>query len=140
MIDEIILFVFRMLFWISLYLQIDRGFQDAKQHCSNKHDFRKGDKAMFDKKLMKKIKMNKVGEYLMMGEPVFMVMMDGSLVEIEGASDMGSIFFHNLTGGAFAVYRSRSEGFAKSIKLGGWTFSVNYEKEGGEEEDVLNAG
>ncbi len=95
---------------------------------------------MFDKKLMKKIKMNKVGEYLMMGEPVYMVMMDGSLVEIEGASDMESIFFHNLTGGVFAVYRSKSEGFAKSIKLGGWTFSVNYEKEGGEEEDVLNAG
>ena len=46
MIDEIILFGFRMLFWISLYLQIDRGFQDAKQHCSNKHDFRKGDKGL----------------------------------------------------------------------------------------------
>ena len=97
---------------------------------------------MFDKKKMKKIKMNKVGEYMMNGEPVYMVMMDGSLVEIEGASDMERIFFHNLTGGAFAVYRKKFEGignFAKSIKLGRWTLSINYEKEGGEE-DVLNAG
>ena len=31
---------------------------------------------MFDKKEMKMIKMNKVGEYMMNGEPVFMVMMD----------------------------------------------------------------
>ncbi len=97
---------------------------------------------MFDKKEMKKIKMNKVGEYMMNGEPVFMVMVDGSLVEIEGASDMETIFFHSLTGGSFAVYRKKFEGignFAKSIKLGGWTLSINHEKKGGDE-DVLDAG
>ena len=88
---------------------------------------------MFDKKEMKMIKMNKVGEYMMNGEPVFMVMMDGSLVEIEGASDMETIFFHSLT---------KFEGignFAKSIKLGGWTLSINHEKKGGDE-DVLTTG
>ena len=97
---------------------------------------------MFDKKEMKMIKMNKVGEYMMNGEPVFMVMMDGSLVEIEGASDMETIFFHSLTGGSFAVYRKKFEGignFAKSIKLGGWTLSINHEKKGGDV-DVLDAG
>ena len=97
---------------------------------------------MFDKKEMKKIKMNKVGEYMMNGEPVYMVMMDGSLVEIEGASDMESIFFHNLTGGAFAVRRKKFEGFgtfAKSIKLGGWSVSISHEKKG-DGEDVLTTG
>ena len=97
---------------------------------------------MFDKKEMKKIKMNKVGEYMMNGEPVFMVKVDGSLVEIEGASDMETIFFHSLTGGSFAVYRKKFEGignFAKSIKLGGWTLSINHEKKGGDA-DVLDAG
>ena len=53
---------------------------------------------MFDKKEMRKIQLNQIGKYMMMGEPVFMVMMDGSLVEIEGASDMESIFFQNRTG------------------------------------------
>ena len=88
---------------------------------------------MFNKKEMKKIKMNKVGEYMMNGEPVYMVMMDGSLVEIEGASDMESIFFHNLTGGSFAVHRKKFDGignFAKSIKLGGWSFSISHEQKG----------
>ena len=97
---------------------------------------------MFDKKEMRKIQLNQIGKYMMMGEPVYMVMMDGSLVEIEGASDMESIFFHNLTGGAFAVYRKKFDGigsFAKSIKLGGWTLSINYEKKGGDE-DVLTTG
>ena len=88
---------------------------------------------MFNKNEMKKIKMNKVGEYMMNGESVYMVMMDGSLVEIEGASDMESIFFHNLTGGAFAVRRKKFEGFgtfAKSIKLGGWSLSISHEQKG----------
>ncbi len=97
---------------------------------------------MFDKKEMKKIKMNKVGEYMMNGEPVFMVMVDGSLVEIKGASDMETIFFHNLTGGTFAVYRKKFEGignFAKRIKLGRWTISINHESKGGDV-DVFTSG
>ncbi len=97
---------------------------------------------MFDKKEMKTIKMNKAGEYMMNGEPVYMVMMDGSLIEIEGVSDMESIFFHTLTGGTFAVHRKKFEGigsFAKSIKFGGWTLSINHEKKGGDE-DVLTTG
>ena len=88
---------------------------------------------MFDKKEMKKIKMNKVGEYLTNGETVYMVMMDGSLVEIKGVSDLESIFFHSLMGGTFAVYRKKFEGFgtfAKTIKFGGWTLSINHEKKG----------
>lgn len=96
---------------------------------------------MLNKKEMKKIQLNQVGKYMMMGEPVYMVMMDGSLVEIEGASDMESIFFHNLTGGAFAVYRKKFEGigsFSKSIKFGGWMISIGHEKKG-DDEDVSDA-
>jgi hypothetical protein len=132
-----------MLLWTGLYLTFDKDLQSIWSLLKpNKSKSRKGDIAMFDKKEMKKIKMNKVGEYMMNGEPVFMVMMDGSLVEIEGASDMETIFFHSLTGGSFAVYRKKFEGignFAKSIKLGGWTFSINHEKKGGDV-DVLDAG
>jgi hypothetical protein len=132
-----------MLLWTGLYLTFDKDFQSIWSLLKpNKSKSRKGDIAMFDKKEMKKIKMNKVGEYMMNGEPVFMVMMDGSLVEIEGASDMETIFFHSLTGGSFAVYRKKFEGignFAKSIKLGGWTLSINHEKKGGDV-DVLDAG
>jgi hypothetical protein len=132
-----------MLLWTGLYLTFDKDLQSIWSLLKpNKSKSRKGDIAMFDKKEMKMIKMNKVGEYMMNGEPVFMVMMDGSLVEIEGASDMETIFFHSLTGGSFAVYRKKFEGignFAKSIKLGGWTFSINHEKKGGDV-DVLDAG
>jgi hypothetical protein len=132
-----------MLLWTGLYLTFDKDLQSIWSLLKpNKSKSRKGDIAMFDKKEMKMIKMNKVGEYMMNGEPVFMVMMDGSLVEIEGASDMETIFFHSLTGGSFAVYRKKFEGignFAKSIKLGGWTLSINHEKKGGDV-DVLDAG
>ena len=118
-----------MLLWTGLYLTFDKDLQSIWSLLKpNKSKSRKGDIAMFDKKEMKMIKMNKVGEYMMNGEPVFMVMMDGSLVEIEGASDMETIFFHSLTGGSFAVYRKKFEGignFAKSIKLGGWTLSID---------------
>ena len=96
---------------------------------------------MFDKKEMRKIQLNQIGKYMMMGEPVYMVMMDGSLVEIEGASDMESIFFHNLTGGTFAVYRKKFEGignFSKSIKIGGFTISIGHEKKG-DDENVSDA-
>jgi hypothetical protein len=132
-----------MLLWTGLYLTFDKDLQSIWSLLKpNESKSRKGDIAMFDKKEMKMIKMNKVGEYMMNGEPVFMVMMDGSLVEIEGASDMETIFFHSLTGGSFAVYRKKFEGignFAKSIKLGGWTLSINHEKKGGDV-DVLDAG
>lgn len=92
-------------------------------------------------KEFKTIKMNQIGKYMMMGEAVYMIQLDGSAVEIEGA-DMESIFLHSISGGSFAVRRKKFEGignFAKSIKLGGWTLSINHEKKGGDE-DVLITG
>ena len=90
----------------------------------------------------KTIKMNQIGKFMMMGEPVYMIQSDGSAVEIEGA-DIESIFLHSISGGTFAVHRKRFEGignFAKSIKLGGWTFSINHEKKGGDEYVVFTTG
>ena len=92
-------------------------------------------------KEFKKIKMNQIGQHMMMGESVFMIQMDGSAVEIKGA-DLESIFLHSISGGLFAVRRKKSEGignFAKSIKLGRWTITINHEKKGGDA-DVLDAG
>ena len=85
---------------------------------------------MFDKKEMKMIKADKVGEYMLKGEPVFMIRMDGSLTEVNESTDMETLFFHGLCGGAYAVYRKKFEigSFAKSFKFGNWTFSVNHEK------------
>ena len=81
-----------MLLWTGLYLTFDKDLQSIWSLLKpNKSKSRKGDIAMFDKKEMKMIKMNKVGEYMMNGEPVFMVMVDGSLVEIEGASDSSPV-------------------------------------------------
>ena len=140
MIDEILMFGARMLFWIGHYLWIDRGLQNAKGHCREKQCFRKGAKAMKNKEF-KKIKMNQIGQHMMMGESVFMIQMDGSAVEIKGA-DLESIFLHSISGGLFAVRRKKSEGignFAKSIKLGRWTITINHEKKGGDA-DVLDAG
>lgn len=92
---------------------------------------------MFDKKEMKKIKMHKVSEHMMNGEAVYMVMSDGSLVEIGASSDMRSIICHSIMGGTFAVYRKKLEigGFTKQIKIGGWTITFGHEKRGGEEEN-----
>ena len=92
---------------------------------------------MFDKKEMKKIKMNKVSEHMMNGETVYMVLADGSLVEIGASSDMKSIICHSIMGGTFAVHRKKLEigGFTKQIKIGGWTITIGHEKRGGEEEN-----
>ena len=85
---------------------------------------------MFDKKMMKVVKFNKIADHMMRGEPVYMVMLDGSLVEVMGQVDMEALFRHNMMGGIFAVYRKKNNGsFAKSIKLGRWSFSISHEQE-----------
>ncbi len=86
---------------------------------------------MFDKKTMKVIKFNKSADYMMKGQQVFMVKLDGSMVEVNEQTDMEILFRHNMMGGIFAVYRKKNNGtFAKSIKLGRWTFSINHEQKG----------
>lgn len=50
---------------------------------------------MFDKKEMKLINFEKAKKYLMNGVQVYMVNLDGSLVEINEDTDWKSIILHN---------------------------------------------
>ena len=92
---------------------------------------------MFNKKEMKLIRdYKKVQQYLMEGIPVYLVQLDGSLVEITAQTDWKVLYFHNIKQGAFAVYRKKFTGlgeFCKSIQIGNWCLSVSHEKKGGAE-------
>ena len=140
MIDELLVFAFRMLVWLSICLRIGEEFKNTKRHSSKNNDFRKGDKDMFDKKIMRMIKAEKIGEFMMKGQQVFMVMPDGSLVEINEDTDVQKLFFHSLRGGAYAVFKKRHStgAFAKTIKIGRWSVTLNHEERGGDQ-DVFDA-
>lgn len=90
---------------------------------------------MFDKKEMKLVTdYKKVQKLLFEGNSVFMVELDGSLVEITADTKWETIFFHQLKGGNFAVYRRKLTigTFAKSINIGRWSFAVSHEEKGGD--------
>lgn len=90
---------------------------------------------MFDKKEMKMIDFKKAKKYLYEGIPVFMVKLDGTLKELTEATDWMSLFFHNIKGGSYAVYRRKSKGeFRKEIRIGGKVFAVEHTKKGGDSE------
>ena len=90
---------------------------------------------MFNKKEMKLITdYRKVQKYLLEGIQVFMVKMDGGLVELTEETDWKTLFFHNLKQGSFAVYRKRFTGigeFHKDIHVGNRTWTVEHTKKGG---------
>ena len=65
---------------------------------------------MFDKKEMKLINFEKAKKYLMNGVQVYMVNLDGSLVEINEDTDWKKILFHNLKGGSYAIYKKKFTG------------------------------
>ena len=94
-----------------------------------------GGKIMFDKKEMKLVSFNKMKKLMMQGETVFMVMMDCQLVEITADTDWQMLFFHNMRGGSYAVYRKKFTGigtFTKDIHIGKWNFTVSHTKKGGD--------
>ena len=90
---------------------------------------------MFNKKEMKLITdYRKAQQYLMEGTAVYMVQLDGSLVEITEATDWKTLLFHNLKQGNYAVYRKKFTGigeFRKDIHIGKRTITVEHTKEGG---------
>ena len=90
---------------------------------------------MFNKKEMKLITdFKKAQKYLLQGIPVYIVQLDGSLVEITEDTDWKTLLFHNLKGGSYAVYRKKFTGigtFRKDIHIGKNTFTVEHTKEGG---------
>ena len=90
---------------------------------------------LFDKKTMKLISdYKKVQKYLLDGTPVYLVQMDATLLELTEATDWKLVFFHNLKGGNYAIYRKKFTigTFAKNINIGGWSFAVSHSEKGGE--------
>lgn len=91
---------------------------------------------MFDKKEMKLVTdYKRVQKLLFEGTPVFMVELDGRLVEITADTKWEKVFFHQLKGGNFAIYRKKFVigTFAKNINIGGWSFAVSHTEKGGDE-------
>ena len=90
---------------------------------------------MFDRKEMKLIRdYKKAQQYLMEGVPVYLVRLDGSLLEITEDTDWRILYFHNLKQGSYAVYRKKFTGignFSKSIHIGRRMLMVEHTKEGG---------
>lgn len=90
---------------------------------------------MFNKKEMKLITdYKKAQQYLMEGVTVYMVQLDGRLVEITEDTDWKTLLFHNMKQGNYAVYRKKFTGigeFRKDIHIGKRTLTVEHTKEGG---------
>lgn len=89
---------------------------------------------MFNKREMKLIDYKNAQKNLLNGISVYMVRMDGSLLELTEATDWQSVFFHNLKGGCYAIYRRKFNGigaFNKTIHIGKTAFTVKRTKEGG---------
>ena len=128
MIDDLILSVAQM--WLAIGLFGHYDDQKYGSYSKNSKNSTEGGSIMFDKKTMKKIKFERVSSYLVKGEAVFLVAFDGSLVQITDDIDMETLFFHNLRGGFYAVYRKPCGlgSFNKSIKVGRWTFTVDHEE------------
>ena len=94
---------------------------------------------LFNNKEMKMISdYKKVQKYMLDGIPVFLVLIDGTLMEITGATDWKLLFFHNLKGGNYAIYRKKFTvgSFSKDISIGKWTFTVSHVEKGGDESCV----
>ena len=90
---------------------------------------------MFNKKEMKLITdYKKAQQYLMEGMTVYMVQLDGSLVEITENTDWKTLLFHNMKQGNYAVYRKKFTGIGglrKDIHIGKRMLTVEHTKEGG---------
>lgn len=90
---------------------------------------------MFDKQDMKLITdYKKVQKLIFEGTPVFMVELDGRLVEITADTKWETVFFHQLKGGNFAICRRKFVigTFVKNISIGGWSFAVSHTEKGDE--------
>lgn len=94
---------------------------------------------LFNNKEMKMISdYKKVQKYMLDGIPVFLVLIDGTLMEVTGATDWKLLFFHNLKGGTYAIYRKKFTvgSFSKDISIGKWTFTLSHVEKVGDESCV----
>lgn len=90
---------------------------------------------MFNKREMKLINYKKAQRCLLDGVPVYLIQLDGSLIEITADITWETLLFHNLRGGGYVVHRKKFTGigsFTKDIHIGKWCFAVSHTEEGGE--------
>ncbi len=137
MIDNIVIEGFILLYMgSSIYLffkEIDeeKRKEDFQRHMNKIY----GGKIMFDKKEMKIVKFNQIRSYMVKGIPVYMVMLDNTIVEVTEATDIELLFFHYLRNGAFAVPRKKWNGlgdFTKHLNVGQWSFEVSHKRKDGD--------
>lgn len=137
MIDNIVIEGFILLYMgSSIYLffkEIDeeKRKEDFQRHINKIY----GGKIMFDKKEMKIVKFNQIRSYMVKGIPVYMVMLDNTIVEVTEATDIELLFFHYLRNGAFAVPRKKWNGlgdFTKHLNVGQWSFEVSHKRKDGD--------
>lgn len=105
--------------------------EDFQRHMNKIY----GGKIMFDKKEMKIVKFNQIRSYMVKGIPVYMVMLDNTIVEVTEATDIELLFFHYLRNGAFAVPRKKWNGlgdFTKHLSVGQWSFEVSHKRKDGD--------
>lgn len=130
MIDGIVISILKALVIASFYWKISKDWQgiikDLTEIVRKIRILRKGDENMLSKE-MKKVKFNKVADYLADGEQVFMLLDDGSLVELTTDTDAEEILQHIIRKGSFAVHRKQVTTF-KSIRIGNWTFIINRQR------------
>lgn len=90
---------------------------------------------MIDKKEMKLIDFKIAQRFMYESEQVFMVHMDGTLVEMTELTDWKVLISHYINGGSYAVYRKRFvDEFYKEVRISNKVFAVNHTKKGGNSE------
>lgn len=87
----------------------------------------------FDKKTMKLINFDRAKKELMNGNQVYMVNLDGSLVEFTGDTDWQTLFFHTLKNGSFAINKKVHKPlyFDKELHIGKRTIGIARTEKGG---------
>ena len=130
MIDGIVISILKALVIASFYWKISKDWQgiikDLTEIIRKIRILRKGDENMFSKE-MKKVKFTKVADYLADGEQVYMLLDDGSLVELTTETEAEEILQHIIRKGSFVVHRKQDTTF-KSIRIGNWTFTINRQR------------
>lgn len=137
MIDNIVIDGFILLYMgSSIYLFFKEIDKEKHKEAFQKHMNKiYGGKIMFDKKEMKIVKFNQIRSYMVKGIPVYMVMLDNTIVEVTEATDIELLFFHYLRNGAFAVPRKKWNGlgdFTKHLNVGQWSFEVSHKRKEGD--------
>lgn len=135
MIDSIVIEGFILLYMgSSIYLFFKEIDKEKHKEAFQKHMNKiYGGKIMFDK--MKIVKFNQIRSYMVKGIPVYMVMLDNTIVEVTEATDIELLFFHYLKNGAFAVPRKKRNGlgdFTKHFNVGQWSFEVSHKRKDGD--------